>query len=166
MFSIKKTNLDKRYFQKDRFLVIRIGTGEDEGTAVLFRKLPGKNKEKRLLEPVYSTTLVKTVGTIPVFPHPPIAMLICHGLRNQDPFIDRSHVSTLSGGEGGRKKGSERRKRIAHIAMEVCAVNFLLFAKNLTSVPKSFDPDCRYSLMGYFCVTMRSGSLLHIPLYV
>ena len=45
-------------------------------------------------------------------------------------------------GEGGRKKGSERRKRIAHITMEVCTVNFLLFAQNLTSVPKSFDPDC------------------------
>ena len=91
-----------------------------------------------------STTLVKTVGTIPVFPHPPIAMLICHSLRNQDPFIDGLHVSTLSGGKGGRKKGSERRKRIGHITMEVCTVNFLLFAQNLTSVPKSFDLDCSY----------------------
>ena len=49
-------------------------------------------------------------------------------------------------GEGGRKKGSERRKRIAHITMEVCTVNFLLFAQNLTSVPKSFDPDCSSNL--------------------
>ena len=46
-------------------------------------------------------------------------------------------------GEGGCKKGSERRKRIAHITMEVCTVNFLLFAQNLTGVLKSFDPDCR-----------------------
>ena len=28
-------------------------------------------------------------------------MLIFHGLQNQDPFIDRLHVSTLSGGGGG-----------------------------------------------------------------
>ena len=56
---------------------------------------------------IQPTTLVKTVGTIPVFPHPPIAMLICHGLRNQDPFIDRSHVSTLSGRKGGAKKAAK-----------------------------------------------------------
>ena len=41
------------------------------------------------------------------FPHPPTAMLICHGLRNQDPFIDCSHVSTLSGGKGGAKKAAK-----------------------------------------------------------
>ena len=29
-----------------------------------------------------------------------------HGLRNQDPFIDRSHVSTLSVGKGGAKKAA------------------------------------------------------------
>ena len=45
-------------------------------------------------------------------------------------------------GEGGREKGSERRTRIAHITMEACTVNFLLFAQNLTSVLKSFDPHC------------------------
>ena len=39
--------------EKDQFLVIRKGTGEDEGKAALFLKLPGKNKEKRLLEHVY-----------------------------------------------------------------------------------------------------------------
>ena len=69
-------------------------------------------------------------------------MLIFHGLQNQDPFIDRWHVSTLSGGEGGRKKGSERRTNRAHITMKACTVNSLLFAQNLTSVPKCFDPDC------------------------
>ena len=50
---------------------------------------------------------VKTVGTIPDFPHPPITMLIFHGLRNQDPFIYHSHVSTLSGGKGGAKKAAK-----------------------------------------------------------
>ena len=45
-------------------------------------------------------------------------------------------------GEGGREKGRERRTRIAHIMMEACTVNFLLFEQNLTSVPKSFDPHC------------------------
>ena len=45
-------------------------------------------------------------------------------------------------GEGGRKKGSERRTNVAHITMEACTVNSLLFAQNLTSVPKCFDPDC------------------------
>ena len=45
-------------------------------------------------------------------------------------------------GEGGRKKGSERRTNVAHITMEACTVNSLLLAQNLTSVPKCFDPDC------------------------
>ena len=47
-------------------------------------------------------------------------------------------------GEGGHKKGSERRAHVAHITMEACTftVNSLLFAQNLTSVPKCFDPDC------------------------
>ena len=45
-------------------------------------------------------------------------------------------------GEGGRKKGSERRTNVAHITMEACTVNSLLFAQNLTSVPNCFDPDC------------------------
>ena len=72
-----------------------------------------------------------------------MTMLIFHGLRKRDPFIDRSHVSTLSGGKGGREKGSERKTRVAHITMEACITNSLLFAQNLTSVPKSFDPDCR-----------------------
>ena len=87
------------------------------------------------------TILVKTVWKIPAFPPPSITMLIFRGVRNQDPFIDRSHVSTLSGGEGGRGKGSERRTHVAHITMEACTVNSLLFAQNLTSVPKSFDLD-------------------------
>ena len=43
---------------------------------------------------------------------------------------------------GGRKKGSERRTNVAHITMEACTVNSLLFAQNLTGVPKCFDPDC------------------------
>ena len=38
---------------------------------------------------VGATILVTTVGTIPVFAPSPITMLIFHGLRNQDPFIDR-----------------------------------------------------------------------------
>ena len=145
-------------------------------------------------------------------------MLIFYGLLNQDPFINRSHVSTLGSlskrifetrtatgselfslltcvhtttftllsivsllqkisikiwktplswhakcslpvavcvsktcvlklpivwGKGGAKKGSERRTCVAHITMEACAVNSLLFAQNLTSVPKSFDTDCK-----------------------
>ena len=49
-----------------------------------------------------STILVKPVGTISAFLPPPITKLILFGLRNQDRFIDRSHVSTLSGGGGGR----------------------------------------------------------------
>ena len=50
-------------------------------------------------------------------------------------------------GEGGRKKGSERRTNRAHITMKACTVNSLLFAQNLTSVPKCFDPDCRSLLI-------------------
>ena len=34
-------------------------------------------------------------------------MLIFHGLRNQELFFDRSHVSTLSGGKGGAKKAAK-----------------------------------------------------------
>ena len=51
-----------------------------------------------------TTILVKTVGTICAFPPPPITMLIFHGLQNQDPFIDRWHVSTLSGGRGRERQ--------------------------------------------------------------
>ena len=43
------------------------------------------------------------------FPRPPITMLIFHSPQNQDLFIDRSHVSTLSGGKGARKR---QRKKI------------------------------------------------------
>ena len=46
------------------------------------------------------------------------------------------------GGKGARKGPSERRTRVVHITMEACTVNSLLFAQNLTSVPKTFDPDC------------------------
>ena len=51
-----------------------------------------ETRESEFCEP---TILVKTVGTIRAFPPPPITMLIFHGLQNQDPFIDRCHVSTL-----------------------------------------------------------------------
>ena len=51
-------------------------------------------------------------------------------------------------GEGGCKKGSEKRKNVAHITMEACTVNSLLFAQNLTSVPKCFDPDCSFLYFG------------------
>ena len=57
-----------------------------------------------------TTILVKTVGTIPAFPPPPITVLIFHGLRNQDPFIDRSHVSTLSW--GGVKKAAKEEQTL------------------------------------------------------
>ena len=94
--------------------------------------------------PKFKTTiLVKTVGTIRAFPPPSITMLIFHGLQNQDPFIDRWHVQHCLGGRGARKAGSERRTHVAHITMEACTVNSLLFAQNLISVPKSFDPDCK-----------------------
>ena len=90
-----------------------------------------------------ATILVKTVGTIRAFSPSSITMLIFHGLQSQDPFIDSWHVSTLSGGEGERKNGNDRRTNVAHITMEACTVNCLLFAQNLTSVPKCFHPDCR-----------------------
>ena len=54
-----------------------------------------------------ATILVKTVGTIPAFPPPSITMLIFHGLRIQVPFIERSHVSTLSGGKRAVKKATK-----------------------------------------------------------
>ena len=58
------------------------------------------------------TILVKTVGTIRAFPSPPITMLTFHGLQNQDPFIDRWHVSTLSGGKGGAKKAAKEEQTL------------------------------------------------------
>ena len=76
--------------------------------------------------------LVKTVGTIRASPPPPpITMLIFHG------------DSSIA---GAREKGSERRTHVARVTMEACTVNSLLFAQNLTSVPKCFDPDCRRSM--------------------
>ena len=98
-----------------------------------------------------ATILVKTVGTIRAFSPSPITMLIFHGLQSQDPFIDSWHVSTLSGGEGERKKGNERRTNVAHITMEACTVNSLLFAQNLTSVPKGFHPDCDVITLNNVC---------------
>ena len=68
------------------------------------------------------TILVKTVGTIPAFP---------------------PHSNEHRLGGRAREKGNERRTRVAHITMEACTVNSLLFAQILASVPKSFDPDCR-----------------------
>ena len=92
---------------------------------------------------LWETTIpVKTVGTIP-----PITMLIFHALRNQRSVhrsLARFNVVWGEGGGGGRgrEKGSERRTRVVHITMEACTINSLLFAQNLTSVPKTFDPDC------------------------
>ena len=71
-------------------------------------------------------------------------MLLFHGLRNQDPFINRSHVSTLSGGKGGggREKARERRTRVAQITMTASMYSkFSTFRPKFD--PKSFDPDCR-----------------------
>ena len=72
-------------------------------------------------------------------------MLIFHGLQNQVPFIVRwpgMFQHCLGGrGEGGAKK-AVKEEHVAHITMEACTVNSLLFAQNLTSVPKYFDPDC------------------------
>ena len=89
-------------------------------------------------------------------------MLIFHSLQNQDPFIDRWHVSTLSGGKGERKKDSERRTNVAHITMEACTVNSLLFAQNLTSVPKCFDPDCSMQIM--LSIYLNSSSCIYLSL--
>ena len=41
----------------------------------------------------------------------PITILIFHGLQNQDPFIDRWHVSTLSGGKGGAQKRQRKKNK-------------------------------------------------------
>ena len=65
-------------------------------------------------------------------------------------------------GERGRKKGSERRTNVAHITMEACTVHSLLFAQNLTSVPKCFDPDCSSvrRALGYTTLIQRFQKLL------
>ena len=68
--------------------------------------------ETNYQEILSQTILVKTVGTIRAFPPPPITMLIFHGLQNQDPFIDRWHVSTLSGGKGGAKKAAKEEQTL------------------------------------------------------
>ncbi|XP_068718128.1 uncharacterized protein [Montipora capricornis] len=56
-------------------------------------------------------------------------------------------------GGRGREKGRERETHVARITMEACTVNSLLFAQNLTSVPKCFDLD--WSL----CKTVKSKLL-------
>ena len=60
------------------------------------------------LFPSYSDVLSNAQGMSPAFPPPPMTMLIFHGLQNQDLFIDRSHVSTLSGGKGGGAKNAAK----------------------------------------------------------
>ena len=70
--------------------------------------------ETNYQEILSQTILVKTVGTIRAFPPPPITMLIFHGLQNQDPFIDRWHVSTLSGGKGAQKRQRKKNKRCSY----------------------------------------------------
>ena len=59
-------------------------------------------------------------------------------VANLEYFLDELDQSKFTDLLGHKVYGS----RIAHITMEACTVNFLLFAQNLTSVPKSFDPDC------------------------
>ena len=56
---------------------------------------------------VKATILVKTVRKMPTFPPAFIIMLIFHDSENQDPFIDRLHVSTLSEGKGAQKKAAK-----------------------------------------------------------
>ena len=42
---------------------------------------------------------------------------------------ERGRMGGGWGGEGGREKGSEGRARVAHITMEPCTVNSLLFGQ-------------------------------------
>ena len=88
------------------------------------------------------TILVKTVGTIRAFPPSPYYN-VDFSRSPKSRSVHRSLACfNIVWGEGGRKKGSERRTNVAHITMEACTVNSLLFAQNLTSVLKCFDPDC------------------------
>ena len=86
----------------------------------------------------------KLLGPFPFFPIPPLQ---CWFFTVSEIKIRSSitHMFQHCLGGRGRAKGSKRRTRIAQITIEACTVNFLLFAQNLTSVPKSFDPDCRSS---------------------
>ena len=51
---------------------------------------------------------------------------------------------------------SERRTSVAYITMEACTVNSVLFAQSLTSVPKSFDLDCRVLMQEVLLVSQAS----------
>ena len=72
-----------------------------------------------------------------------MTMLIFHGLQNQDPFINRWHVSTLSGGKGG-EKGRQLKKNTR------CSYNdgsmyskFSTFGPKFDKCPESLYPaDC------------------------
>ena len=98
---------------------------------------------------------LKLLGQFPLFSPSSITMLIFHGLQNHDSFINRLRVSTLSGGRGGCEKGREKRARVGHITMEACTVNSPLSPQNLTSVPKSFGPDCRCTLICCIFATLQ-----------
>ena len=57
--------------------------------------------------------------------------------------LARFNIVWVVVGGGGRGR-SERSTRLAHITMEACTVTSVLFTQNVTRVPKSFDPDCRF----------------------
>ena len=97
-----------------------------------------------------TTILVKTVGTVPAFPPPPITMLIisrCPKSRVVHRSIARMFQHCL--GEGGWGGGARKRQRKKSTR---CSYNdgtmyskFSTFRPNFRSVPKSFDQDYRSS---------------------
>ena len=93
------------------------------------------------------TILVKIVGTISGFSNF-LHFNVDFSRSPKSRLVLRSFACfNIVWKEGGGDKGSEKRTRVAHITMEACTVNSLLFPPNLTSVPKSFGPDCRCTLI-------------------
>ena len=96
----------------------------------------------------------KVLGQFPLYPLPPITMLILSGHENTDESIDDLNISTLSGGKGGYKN-CNKRTYVSVTRVEVCVVKFSSFRPSLSSVPRSYDLHCSSELQRWSVLSLK-----------
>ena len=110
-------------------------TSKDESDDGVFLGFEEEDREA-VAEWRQATILVKTVGTIRAFPASHITMLIFTVSKIKIRSSIAGMFQHCLGGRGGPKKGSERRTNVAHITMEACTVNSLLFCPKFDKCPE------------------------------